>query len=110
MLIGYRGGLPGDGADQGALRQALADGGCEQVVDEQHDPEDGGAQPELDGLIIGLRPGDVLVVPGLDSLGGSLPYMVRRAQQIALAGTGLRSLAEPTETIPVQNGAARKRP
>jgi hypothetical protein len=69
------------GTELGAHRRALADAGCGQVVEEPLGAEDGGAQPELDVLLGRLQPGDVLVVPQLDSLARSLPDLVRTLQR-----------------------------
>jgi hypothetical protein len=59
----------------------MPDAGCGQVVEEPLGAEDGGAQPELDVLLGRLQPGDVLVVPQLDSLARSLPDLVRTLQR-----------------------------
>jgi len=73
-------------------------------VEDRPDAERGDAQPELDGLLTRLQAGDVVVVPHLDSLGDSLPKVVRHVQQLAAAGIGLRSLAEvlnsPAQPLP----------
>ncbi len=92
MLIGYLRDPPG-GGDAGAQRRALAEAGCEEVVREPAGAAD--VQPALGGLIARLRPGDNLVVATLDSLGASLAGVARRVHQLAAAGVGLRSLAEP---------------
>ena len=89
MLIGYLRAHHGN-----AQRQALAEAGCEQVVEERPAADDGGEEPEFRGLLARLRPGDVVAVARLGSLGRSLPEVVRRAQQLAVAGAALRSLAE----------------
>jgi len=94
VLIGYLRLCPGGDVDAAAHRRALAEAGCEQIVEEPLGAEDGGAHLELRGLLARLRPGDVVVVPQLDSLGGSLPEVVQQVQQLAAAGIGLRSLAE----------------
>ena len=73
-------------------------------MEDRPDAERGDAQPELDGLLTRLQAGDVVVVPHLDSLGDSLPKVVRHVQQLAAAGIGLRSLAEvlnsPAQPLP----------
>ena len=76
MLIGYFR-LYSDG-DAAAQRRALAEAGCEQVVEEPPGVEDGEAHPELGELLARLRRGDVVVVPRLDSLGSSLPEVARQ--------------------------------
>jgi len=76
---------------------ALAEAGCTQVVEEQPDGDGGGQQPELRGLLARLDRGDVVVVAQLDSLGASLPEVVRWVQRLAAAGVGLHSLTEALE-------------
>lgn len=92
LLIGYLRDPPG-GGDADVQRRALAEAGCGEVVQEPAGAAN--AQPGLDGLLARLRPGDTLVVAILDSLGASLPGVARRVHQLAAAGVGLRSLAEP---------------
>ncbi len=94
VLIGYLRVAPGNDDDAAAQRRALAEAGCEQVVDERPGPEDSGERPAFRGLLARLHPGDIVVVPKLDSLGGSLPEMVKQVQQLTTAGAGLRSLDE----------------
>ena len=69
-------------------------------MEEQPGAEDSGVQPELDGLLGRLQPGDVLVVPRLVSLARSLLDLVRTIQRVTAAGGGLRSLAEAPDTAP----------
>jgi len=94
VLIGYLWDCPGDGADAAVQRRALTEAGCEQVLEERPGVEHGDEQPELHALLARLQAGDVVVVPHLDTLGSSPPKVVQRAQQLAAAGIGLRSLAE----------------
>ncbi len=94
MLTGYLWNCPGDGADAAVQRRTLTEAGCEQVVEERPSVEHSDAQPELCGLLACLQAGDVVVIPHLDALGSSPPKVVRRAQQLAAAGIGLRSPAE----------------
>ena len=101
MLIGY---LLAPSADAlPGQRQALADAGCGQVV------EDGSGalgQPGLRELLGRLRAEDVVVVPQLGGLGRSLADVVRWAGRIAAAGAGLRSLAEAVDTTTEAGRAA----
>ena len=92
MLIGYLRVRREDSADATRQRLALAEAGCEQVVDRQLEAD--AAAPELRSLLARLHPGDVVVVPQLDTLGDTLPEVVRHMQQLTAAGIGLRSLAE----------------
>jgi len=94
VLIGYLQVSPSDDADRAALRRALDEAGCEQVVEEELDVDDSGQQLELHGLFSRLRIGDAVVVAQLDSLGRSLPDVVRWVQRLAAAGIGLHSLTE----------------
>jgi transposase-like protein len=94
VLIGYLRVAPGDSDDAAAQRRALAEAGCEQVVEERPGPEDSGERPALRSLLARIHPGDIVVVPQLDSLGGSLPEVVKQVQQLTAAGAGLRSLDE----------------
>ncbi len=103
MLISYLRPCDEPGTELGAHRRALADAGCGRVVKEPLGAEDGGAQPELDGLLGRLQPGDVLVVPQLNSLARSLPDLVRTLQCVVAAGAGLRSVAEAVDA-----GASRE--
>ena len=94
MLIGYLRDSPG-GGDADVQRRALAEAGCGEVVQEPAGAGEADAQPGLHGLLARLQPGDTLVVATLDSLGVFLPGVARRVHQLAAAGVGLRSLAEP---------------
>ena len=97
MLIGYLRSGAGKVDTLSVQRQALAETGCEQVVE---DPAAGrrDQQPELHRVLDRLKAGDVVVVPELECLGGSLPEVVRRMQQITAVGAGLRSLKEAIDT------------
>jgi hypothetical protein len=106
MLIGYLRNCPGYEVPAAAQRRALAEAGCEQVVDEWSGLEHGDEQPELRDLLARLQPGDVVVVPHLDSLGRSLPKLVQHVQGLTEAGIGLRSLAEALDT-PARPQAAK---
>jgi len=98
VLIGYLRDCSGDYAHAAAQRRALAEAGCEQVVEERPGAEQGDEQPVMHGLLARLRAGDVVVVPQLDSLGPSLPKVVQHVQQLTVAGIGVRSLAEALDT------------
>ena len=102
MLIGYLQLLDGPDTGPGVHRQTLADAGCERIVVEAAE-EDAGVQPGLDGLLGRLRPGDVLVVPGLDSLARSLPSLVGTLRRIAAAGASVRSVSEALDAGPSQD-------
>jgi len=105
VLIGYLRVGPDDDTHVAAQRQALAEAGCEQVVEDRPSSEEGGGQAELHNLLSRLRPGDMLVVVRLDSLGRSPPELAGRVQQVAAAGAGLRSLAEAFHAAAPQRNA-----
>ena len=100
MLIGYFRGGAGKVDTLSAQHEALAETGCELIVEELAAGRRG-EQPELHRVLDRLQAGDVLVVPGLECLGGFLPEVVRRMQQVTAIGAGLRSLKEGV-------GAARR--
>ncbi len=108
MLTGYLPACNGHGTEFGAHRRALADAGCAQIVEEVAAGEDAAAQPELDRLIGRLQPGDVVVVPQLDSLARSLPDLVGTLRRIAAAGAALRSLSEALDAGASQGTAPTK--
>jgi len=105
VVIGYLRGRTEDIDDLALLRQALAEAGCEQVV------EDLAAgrrqeQPKLLQVLGGLQVDDVLVVPRMGTLGRFMAEVVRRVQHIAAAGAGLRSLKEGIDTTTEAGRAA----
>ena len=105
MLIGYLRGRTDKVDALAAQRQALAEAGCKQVV------EDLAAgrrweQPELGRMLDALQADTVVVVPALECLGRSLPEVVRRMERIASAGAGLRSLKEKIDTTTPEGRAA----
>jgi len=105
VLIGYVRAGPSDGADRTALHLALAQAGCERVVEEQPNVDGSGQQPELHGLLARLHTGDVVVVTRLDSLSRSLPDVVQWVQRLTVAGVGLRSLTEALDTAALPGNA-----
>ena len=105
VLIGYLRVGPDDDTHVAAQRQALAEAGCERVVEDWPASEQGGGQAELHNLLACLRPGDTLVVPRLDSLGHSPPELAGRVQQVTVLGAGLRSLAEAFHAAAPQRNA-----
>jgi DNA invertase Pin-like site-specific DNA recombinase len=54
--------------------------------------------PELERMLDFLRPGDVVTVPGLPSMGLTLSGVVRVVAQIGDAGCGFRALDEGIDT------------
>jgi len=94
VLIGYLRIRPCDDADAMVQRRALAEAGCEQIVEDRISSAEDSEQTGLSNLLARLRPDDVLVVLQLDRLGRSPPELAGRVQQVTAAGAGLRSLAE----------------
>jgi len=105
VLIGYLRTRTDDEDTLAAQRQALAEAGCTQVVEDLTSGRRG-QQPELRRVLDALRPDNVVVVPQLGGLGRSLPEVVRRAQSIIAAGAGLRSLKEGVDTTTEAGQAA----
>jgi len=86
-------------------RQVLAEAGCELVIEDRAS----GAQCDQSGLhrLLGqLGPGDLVVVPQLSCVGGSLPDVVRVMECIGTAGAGFRSWAEAIDTTTPAGRAA----
>jgi len=98
VLIGYFRTRTDHEGTASAQRQALADAGCTQIVEDLASGRHW-EQPELRRVLNKLHPGDVVVVPQLDGLGRSLTEVVRRAQSVFATGAGLRSLKEGIDTV-----------
>ncbi|MDL5155829.1 recombinase family protein [Actinomycetospora termitidis] len=58
-----------------------------------------GARPALETVLGELRPGDVLVVTGLDRLASSVLHLVQVGQRLHALGADLRSLDERVDTV-----------
>jgi hypothetical protein len=99
MLIGYLRALSSDDADVAACSRALAKAGCEQIVEEGQGAVSDCTHPELRALLHRLRPGEILVVPHLRSLGCSLGEIVRHVQTLMATGAGLRSLDDALDAL-----------
>lgn len=86
-------------------RLALGEAGCEQIIE---DLASGGQcdQSGLHRLLDQLGPGDVMVVPQLSCVGGSLSDVVRVMGHIGTADAGFRSLAEVIDTTTLAGRAA----
>jgi DNA invertase Pin-like site-specific DNA recombinase len=93
-LTGYRWTAGGAGADHERL---LEGAGCALIqADDTRGREDG--QPRLRECVAALRPGDVLVVTGLDQLGRTQREVTGVVGEIRERGAGLRSLRENLDT------------
>lgn len=93
LLLGYAR-VSTDDQELVSQRAELAAAGCsrlfsEKVTGTRRD------RPELSRLLDHLRPGDVVTVTRLDRLARSTRDLLDIAEQIQMAGAGLRSLAEP---------------
>ena len=97
VVIGYLRGRTEDIDDLTLQRQALAEAGCEQVIEDLAVGRRQ-EQPKLLRVLGGLQVDDVLVVPRMGALGRSMAEVVRRVQHIAAAGAGLRSIKEGIDT------------
>jgi len=97
MLIGYarisRPDEPGSDRRLHDLREA----GCARILTEAVSAGRWD-RPELQRLLDGLSPGDIVVVTGLDQLSRSFKEVLHLLDRIAQAGAGFRSLAERIET------------
>lgn len=78
-------------------RDALSAAGCWKVFTD-HVTGTREKRPQLDQLLVQLRPGDTLVVWRLDRLGRSLRHLIELATTLAERGVGLRSLTENIDT------------
>ena len=79
-------------------RNALADAGCAEIVE---DAGVSGAARERPGLTRALAmcgPGDVLTVWRLDRLGRSLGHLIETVTELGERGVGFRSLTEAIDT------------
>lgn len=109
LLIGCIPACNGHGTELDAHRRVLTDAGCGQVVEEQPRAEDIAQQPELDILLGRLRPGDVPVVPQLDSLARSLlPDLVRTPHCGALQPPASACAAWPNLSAQAHPGERRR--
>lgn len=100
MLIGYLPASPHDVGDSFSHR-VLVEAGCEQIVAEQPAAVSVCTQPELQSLLQRLQKGDVVVVPHLRSLGGSLTEVVECVRSLTAGGVGLRSLDDAQDRLPL---------
>lgn len=57
-----------------------------------------GTRPELQRLLVGLQPGDVLVVYKMDRIARSLKDLLNILDRVQQAGASIRSLTEPLDT------------
>ncbi len=100
MLIGYLPVLPTGEAILPTDREALAEAGCEQIVEEQAGNMSDCTRGDLRTLLDSLQEGDTLVVPQMRSLGNSLSEVVRHVQSLTTGGVSLRSLNDALDIVP----------
>jgi len=88
-------------ADQ---RQALQAAGCTEIVQEQDVAKD---WPELNRIVGGLGPGDLITVTSLDRIARSVPQLIAVLVSITGQGAHVRSLREVIDTrtigVPVEH-------
>lgn len=75
---------------------ALAKAGVLEVRQEKTSSV--GLRPELQKVLAGLQPGDVLVVYKLDRIARSLKDLLGILDRVAASGASIRSLTEPLDT------------
>lgn len=96
-LVGYAR-VPGGDADTLRSRLGLlGDAGCARVYTDETTGRDAGL-PRLRDCLESLRPGDVLVVAGLDQLGRTQRELIAAVGEVRRRGAGLRSLREELDT------------
>jgi DNA invertase Pin-like site-specific DNA recombinase len=95
MLIGYARVSTGE-QDPALQIRALKAAGVKRIEQEAA----GGAadRPELERVLLALKPGDVLVAYKVDRLARSLYDLMRVLRTVEAAGATFRSLTEPIET------------
>lgn len=96
IAVGYARVSTTDQSNDGQL-QLLRDAGCEKVF-EEHASGAKTDRPHLAAALAYLRPGDTLVVIGLDRLGRSLPHLLQIMQTLNDREISLRSLREAIDT------------
>jgi DNA invertase Pin-like site-specific DNA recombinase len=96
-LVGYAR-VPGDDAEAPQRRLGLpGDAGCARVYTDEAAGRDAG-RPGLRDCLESLRPGDTLVVAGLDQLGRTQRELIATVAEVRRRGAGLRSLREELDT------------
>jgi DNA invertase Pin-like site-specific DNA recombinase len=98
-LVGYARatGAAGAAGRAEAEARALREAGCARVCTED-DLGRQAVQPTLRACLESLRPGDTLVVTGLDQLGRSQRELIATVAEVRRRGAGLRSLREELDT------------
>jgi DNA invertase Pin-like site-specific DNA recombinase len=96
-LVGYAR-VSGDAAEAPRSRLGLlGDAGCARVYTDEATGRDAGL-PRLRDCLGSLRPGDILVVAGLDQLGRTQRELIASVGEVRRRGAGLRSLREQLDT------------
>lgn len=75
---------------------ALRKAGCERISREKQSAVK--HRPQLEALLLKLKPGDELIVYRLDRLARSLKHLLLILDRLAEQGVSLRSLTEPIDT------------
>lgn len=82
--------------DTALQEDAFKRAGVRKVVTEKWSSV--GARPQLQALLVQLRPGDELIVYKLDRMGRSLQDLLLILDRILASGAAFRSLTEPIDT------------
>lgn len=98
MLRGYARVTSSDGAD-GQVDRLRAEGVDPDAIRVDRSAGTRGARPELDALLSGLGPDDLLVVTSLDRLASSVLHLVQVGARLRASGAGLRALDERVDTV-----------
>ena len=78
-------------------QHAVAEAGCLRIFADKLSGKNAG-RPELAACLDYLRPGDTLVVPGLDRLSRSLADLIAIVGSLRWRGVGFKSLHEALDT------------
>lgn len=96
-LVGYARAAGDGGQAPGSGPGLLTDAGCAPLYADDAAGQEAG-RPQLRACLESLRPGDVLVVAGLDDLGRTQRELVAAVGEVRRRGAGLRSLREDLDT------------
>jgi DNA invertase Pin-like site-specific DNA recombinase len=97
LLAGYARVADDDAEALQERLRLLGEAGCTRVYADES-PGRKAAQPRLSECLRSLRPGDVLVVTGLDQLGSTQRELAGTVGEVRRRGAGLRSLREDLDT------------
>ncbi|MFC5064182.1 recombinase family protein [Actinomycetospora atypica] len=98
MLRGYARVTSADDDADGQVDRLRAEGVDADAIRVDRSAGTRGARPELDALLTGLEPDDLLVVTSLDRLASSVLHLVQVGARLRAAGAGLRALDDRVDT------------